>query len=61
VQEFQLHQRVKEGENGSSFTTVQPSDLLQRLQRNTPYYKRNQARVCSFFAKGACTRCAPFH
>mmetsp|Transcript_8828 Transcript_8828/g.23757 ORF Transcript_8828/g.23757 Transcript_8828/m.23757 type:complete len:581 (-) Transcript_8828:638-2380(-) len=54
--EFQLHQRVKEGENGSSFSESKPSDLLLRLQRTTPYYKRNMARVCSFFAKGTCTR-----
>ncbi|KAJ9529454.1 hypothetical protein QJQ45_013807, partial [Haematococcus lacustris] len=54
--EFQLHQRVKEGENGSSYTEARPNDLLQRLQRTTPYYKRNMARVCSFFAKGACQR-----
>lgn len=115
--EYQLHQRVKEGENGSSFMEAKPSDLLLRLQRTTPYYKvrarthalrpmqgahallqaggqhssthscacgrcsaapsmpsspsarvltsplvppallqRNMARVCSFFAKGACNR-----
>ena len=30
--------------------------MLLRLQRTTPYYKRNEAKVCSFFAKGACTR-----
>jgi len=37
--EYQLHQRVKEGENGSSFMEAKPSDLLLRLQRTTPYYK----------------------
>lgn len=37
--EFQLHQRVKEGENGSSFAETRPNDLLQRLQRTAPYYK----------------------
>lgn len=37
--EFQLHQRVKEGETESSFSDTKPSDLLLRLQRTTPYYK----------------------
>ncbi len=37
--EFQLHQRVKEGENGSSFNESRPNDMLLRLQRTTPYYK----------------------
>ena len=27
-----------------------------KLQRTTPYYKRNRAHVCSFFVRGECTR-----
>jgi pre-mRNA-splicing factor RBM22/SLT11 len=30
--------------------------MLASLARTTPYYKRNQARVCSFFVRGQCTR-----
>eukprot|EP01067_Filipodium_phascolosomae_P008064 Filipodium_phascolosomae@DN677_c0_g1_i1.p1 len=30
--------------------------VLSRLARLAPYYKRNEARVCSFFVKGECTR-----
>jgi len=30
--------------------------MLQRLARMTPYYKRNEARICTFFVKGACNR-----
>ena len=29
---------------------------LQKLARDTPDYKRNRPHVCSFFARGACTR-----
>lgn len=29
---------------------------LRRIARSTPYYDRNQARLCSFFLKGECTR-----
>eukprot|EP00898_Chlorokybus_atmophyticus_P005618 jgi/Chlat1/6057/Chrsp4S06341 len=33
-----------------------PSDTILKLQRTTPYYKRNRAHICSFFVKGTCTR-----
>jgi len=29
-----------------------PSDLLMKLARTTPYYKRNRPHVCSFWVKG---------
>lgn len=32
------------------------NDTLLKLQRTTPYYKRNRAHICSFFARGECTR-----
>ncbi|KAI9498255.1 hypothetical protein BDB00DRAFT_801791 [Zychaea mexicana] len=31
-------------------------DMLRRLARNEPYYKRNRPHICSFFVKGECTR-----
>ena len=40
----------------SSFGKTQPSDTILKLQRTTPYYKRNRAHVCSFFVRGECTR-----
>ncbi|GJP73624.1 hypothetical protein CLOP_g4319 [Closterium sp. NIES-67] len=40
----------------SSFGKAQPNDLLLKLQRTTPYYKRNRAHICSFFVRGECTR-----
>ncbi|KAJ1526506.1 Pre-mRNA-splicing factor slt11, partial [Nowakowskiella sp. JEL0078] len=30
--------------------------MLKKLARTEPYYKRNKAHLCSFFAKGDCTR-----
>lgn len=54
--EYKLQLQEAEGSTSSSFATTRPNELLQKLHRPTPYYKRNQARVCTFFAKGACTR-----
>jgi len=31
-------------------------ELLTKLARNTPYYKRNRAHICSFWVKGECKR-----
>ncbi|GAA5885434.1 hypothetical protein JCM6882_009619 [Rhodosporidiobolus microsporus] len=31
-------------------------DLLKRLARNDPSYKRNRPHICSFYAKGSCNR-----
>lgn len=36
--------------------TPESRDLLSKLARNEPYYKRNRAHLCSFFLKGECTR-----
>ncbi|KAG5238305.1 hypothetical protein OIU78_007998 [Salix suchowensis] len=40
----------------SSFGKAQANDTILKLQRTTPYYKRNRAHVCSFYARGECTR-----
>jgi len=32
------------------------SELLSKLARTTPYYKRNRAHICSFGVKGECKR-----
>ncbi|KAG8364056.1 hypothetical protein BUALT_Bualt19G0086400 [Buddleja alternifolia] len=40
----------------SSFGKVRPNDTILKLQRTTPYYKRNRAHVCSFYVRGQCTR-----
>lgn len=40
----------------SSYGKVQANDTIMKLQRTTPYYKRNRAHVCSFYIRGECTR-----
>ncbi|WOL06484.1 hypothetical protein Cni_G15218 [Canna indica] len=40
----------------SSYGKVHPNDTILKLQRTTPYYKRNRAHVCSFYMRGECTR-----
>lgn len=36
--------------------TASSREVLQRLARSEPYYKRNRPHICSFFVKGECTR-----
>ncbi|XP_020104637.1 zinc finger CCCH domain-containing protein 49-like isoform X1 [Ananas comosus] len=40
----------------SSYGKVRANDTILKLQRTTPYYKRNRAHVCSFYVRGECTR-----
>ncbi|PKU84628.1 zinc finger CCCH domain-containing protein 40-like [Dendrobium catenatum] len=40
----------------SSYGKIRPNDTILKLQRTTPYYKRNRAHVCSFYVRGECTR-----
>ena len=55
--EYALKRMADEGElDRSRFNAPAASDLLQKLARPAPYYKRNEARVCSFFARGECKR-----
>tara|TARA_R110002050_G_scaffold21413_6_gene59326 strand:+ start:28 stop:1050 length:1023 start_codon:yes stop_codon:yes gene_type:complete len=44
------------GKFGPSDGELQNVAQLHNMSRNTPYYKRNQAHICSFFVKGECTR-----
>jgi pre-mRNA-splicing factor RBM22/SLT11 len=46
----ELDSKIKRyGESSSNY-------ILTKLARNEPYYRRNQARICSFFVKGSCNR-----
>eukprot|EP00899_Mesostigma_viride_P017081 jgi/Mesvir1/25374/Mv01417-RA.1 len=40
----------------ASYGKVRGNDTLLKLQRTTPYYKRNRAHICSFWVRGNCTR-----
>jgi len=55
--DYALQNAHAEGENqeGSNYGKVR-HPMLERLARKTPYYKRNEARLCTFFVKGACNR-----
>ena len=44
------------GELGKVQGLSKGRELLKKLQRKQPYYKRNEAHVCSFWVKGECKR-----
>jgi pre-mRNA-splicing factor RBM22/SLT11 len=41
---------------GAVGKALAPSDMLLKLARTTPYYKRNRPHICSFWVKGECKR-----
>ena len=51
-QAMQLHAR---GDTGTMTNATLHEGLL-RMARKTPYYERNLPHICSFFARGECTR-----
>lgn len=54
--EFASQQHARQLENEETGYGKAPNRSLLRLARNEPYYKRNRAHLCSFFAKGECQR-----
>jgi len=55
--EYQQEQIEKQLENGEiNWGKIAPSQMLSKLARNQPYYKRNLPHICSFFVKGECNR-----
>lgn len=51
--------KIEEGASGAiSFGKADAAgrELLKRLARSDPGYKRNRPHLCSFFAKGSCSR-----
>jgi len=40
----------------AEFGQAAGNEVLRRLARTAPYYKRNRARICSFWLRNACTR-----
>ena len=44
------------GPTGLKMAGYDPSGTLLKLARNTPYYERNRAHVCSFWLGGKCNR-----
>lgn len=58
MQANQLQASASSGEVGSigGGKAEGTHDLLMKLARTTPYYKRNRPHICSFWVKGSCKR-----
>lgn len=55
--DYQLQEAMKDKDGQDlPYGKVGAHPMLQRLARMTPYYKRNEARICTFYTKGACNR-----
>ena len=61
--QVQVHARALESSSSSGALAIEAgyakladNPHLQRIARTAPYYDRNQAKLCSFFLKGECTR-----
>ena len=59
--QVQMAQRALESGSGtlaleSGYAKLAENPHLQRIARTVPYYNRNEAKVCSFFLRGECTR-----
>lgn len=54
--DYTLQELAKQDESDLPYGKTEKHPMLQRLARMTPYYKRNEARICSFYVKGACNR-----
>ncbi|XP_060560587.1 pre-mRNA-splicing factor RBM22-like [Ruditapes philippinarum] len=57
-QNMEREMAINEGVNpaGALGKAMAPSDMLLKLARTTPYYKRNRPHICSFWVKGECKR-----
>jgi pre-mRNA-splicing factor RBM22/SLT11 len=54
--DYVLQNKHAEADSELPYGKVGTHPMLERLARKTPYYKRNEARICTFFVKGACNR-----
>jgi len=56
-QDAELAKRDDHGPSGSlGKLSSMKHELLTKLARTTPYYKRNRPHICSFWVKGECKR-----
>jgi len=55
-----MESKMQDSGNKAGFditrTSVAGKEMLKQLARSDPFYKRNRPKVCSFFAKGTCSR-----
>mmetsp|Transcript_4949 Transcript_4949/g.12410 ORF Transcript_4949/g.12410 Transcript_4949/m.12410 type:complete len:503 (+) Transcript_4949:572-2080(+) len=54
--EYYINQQSAKIETGELPYGKEKNPMLMKLARKNPYYKRNEARICSFFVKGTCNR-----
>ncbi|EGG13874.1 CCCH-type zinc finger-containing protein [Cavenderia fasciculata] len=52
----QANERLIESGQVNIHENFQPSEIVARLARTTPYHKRTAANVCSYFLRGDCNR-----
>ena len=54
----QIAQSIADGtfQPDAEYGQAAGNEVLRRLARTAPYYKRNRARICSFWLRDACTR-----
>ncbi|XP_025832921.1 pre-mRNA-splicing factor RBM22 [Agrilus planipennis] len=53
-----MERELTKSDSGTAINSKahEQNDLLMRLARTAPYYKRNRPHVCSFWVKGECRR-----
>ena len=53
-----LRAQMKDGtyQPDAEYSKAAGNELLRRMARTAPYYKRNRARICTFWLRNACTR-----
>jgi len=54
--DYAINQMDQSANSLSLSDRTAPHPMLLKLARTAPYYKRNRARVCSFWVRGECTR-----
>ncbi|KAG5684117.1 hypothetical protein PVAND_013361 [Polypedilum vanderplanki] len=56
LQNVEKQMAMNDGQMPGGGKAQQASDVLSKLARTTPYYKRNLPHICSFWVKGECKR-----
>ncbi|CAD7948621.1 unnamed protein product [Amoebophrya sp. A25] len=54
--DYYINQQSAKIESGELPYGREKNPMLMKLARKNPYYKRNEAKICSFFVKGTCNR-----
>lgn len=56
LQNVEKQMALNDGQMPGGGKAQQASDVLSKLARTAPYYKRNLPHICSFWVKGECKR-----